>query len=93
MAECTQKRQRKDSQKSNKNKQKNKKYAVLVDEVQKGSIENIEIITAGENYEINDEIVFTSESGLKAKARVSNIDVNGGITEIAIINNGYDYQR
>lgn len=66
---------------------------VLVDEVQKGSIENIEIINAGENYAINDEIIFTSESGLKAKARVSNIDVNGGITEIKIINNGYDYQE
>jgi hypothetical protein len=52
------------------------------------SIGGYEIINKGENYRIGDEVIFGPNppltAGVGAAARVSSVDINGGILQIAI---------
>jgi hypothetical protein len=61
------------------------------------SIGTIQINTAGEGYRVGDNLVFNNTeyfSGQGASAYVSAISpLTGGITNITVVNGGYDYRR
>lgn len=66
---------------------------VVIDKVEPGSIEGMEIIKPGLDYAVNDIILFNSSSGRGAKASVATIGSSGEILSIRIIDNGYDYKE
>lgn len=64
---------------------------VVVQSVEDGSIQNMEIIEAGTGYVIGETIDFTSTSGRGAKAKIDGIGGLGEITSIEMISEGYVY--
>jgi len=67
---------------------------ITIDEIESGSIDDLEIIQAGTGYSVNDIILFPSTSGRNAKAIVESVDgIDGSITGIKMISEGYGYQE
>ena len=54
-----------------------------------GILGPIQIASGGNGYVANDTIVFTGGSGYGASANVSSVDVNGSITSIKYVTNGF----
>jgi hypothetical protein len=66
---------------------------VVVNDVEKGSIEDIEILDGGSGYALNEIITFSSSSGRRAKAKITGVDGSGAITTVNVTNQGYDYKE
>lgn len=66
---------------------------VIVNSVQSGSIDSLEVLVPGTGYAVNQIITFTSGSGSHARARITTINGSGGITGTEMINVGYGYKE
>lgn len=64
---------------------------IIIDQVEKGEIEGLEIIKGGSDYAVNEYINFICSSGQSAKYIISAVDGSGAITEVQKVNHGYGY--
>ena len=64
-------------------------YGDYTDLTNIGILSPIQIISGGQGYQANDTITFTGGSGYGAAANVSSVDVNGAITSINYVSDGF----
>jgi hypothetical protein len=60
------------------------------------SIGSIKINSPGTGYSVGDNVIFTNTeyfSGQGAKAVVSDVNLSGGITQITVLDGGYNYRK
>lgn len=66
--------------------------AARVSSVTRGVVESINIVDGGTDYEIGDELIFSNGIGsLPAKGVVTDVDIDGAITEVKLLLKGFNY--
>lgn len=65
---------------------------LVVESVESGGIESIEVIEAGTGYSVNDIVEFISSTGCAAKAYVASVGGSGEILTVGIVSEGHSYK-